>query len=291
MAVLVLVMGDSGTGKSTSLRNFHRGEVEVVNVLGKPLPFRADFNCTVTDDYNKIIGLMQRTAAQSIVVDDFTYLMTGEFMRTAKVVGYQKFTDMAENVWKLIKTASTLPADKIVYFMSHIARGDMGDEKPKTIGKMLDEKVCIEGMFTVALRTMVKDGRYVFVTQSNGQTIAKSPRGMFAPVIDNDLAAVDKTIRDYYGIAKAQNTQAQSAQPVQTIGVPMPQAEQNNSAKPMGKDSTAQLCKLRTDYAAQLPDDVKKLIDDALAAGGDMSAMLERTKTYLSKRGITEAAA
>lgn len=276
MAVLVLVMGDSGTGKSTSLRNFHRGEVEVVNVLGKPLPFRADFNCTVTDDYSKITNLMRQTAAQSIVVDDFTYLMTGEFMRTAKVVGYQKFTDMAENVWKLIKTASTLPADKIVYFMSHIARGDMGDEKPKTIGKMLDEKVCIEGMFTVALRTMVKDGRYMFVTQSNGQTIAKSPMGMFAPVIDNDLAAVDKTIREYYGMAKAQSTQqSQSAQPKQIIGVPMPQAGDIDTLR-----------ELRKKHAAILRDDVKQMIDSALESKTDIAAMLQRTRNYLQRKGV-----
>lgn len=288
MAVLVLVMGDSGTGKSTSLRNFHRGAVEVVNVLGKPLPFRADFACTVTDDYNKIIGLMQRATAPSIVVDDFTYLMTGEFMRTAKVVGYQKFTDMAENVWKLIKAASTLPADKVVYFMSHIARGDMGDEKPKTIGKMLDEKVCIEGMFTVALRTMVKDGRYMFVTQSNGQTIAKSPMGMFAPVIDNDLAAVDKIIRDYYGMMQVQpqnTSQPQNAQPAQSprpttiIGKPMAQATHNSDI--------GELRDLRRKYGeAYINPKSLETIDKALNGEGDVAYILQRTREYLHRKRV-----
>ncbi len=201
MAIIVMVYGQSGTGKSTSLRNFKPEDVCIVNVSGKPLPFKNNHKTFSTDDYMAIDAAIKKAPTKSIVIDDATYLMTGEYMRTAKVTGYQKFTDMALNYYTLVKTASALPDDKIVYFMGHSDTDANGNEKFKTIGKMLDEKVTLEGMFTIVLKTVVTDGKYQFSTRNSGQDTVKTPLGMFNDVlIDNDLAMVDKTIREYYGI-------------------------------------------------------------------------------------------
>ena len=201
MAVIVMVYGQSGTGKSTSLRKFAPEDVCIVNVSGKPLPFRNKHKTFKTDDYMAIDAAIRKAPAKSIVIDDATYLMTGEYMRNAKVTGYQKFVDMALNYYTLVKTAAALPDDKIVYFMGHSDTDANGNEKFKTIGKMLDEKITLEGMFTIVLKTAVSDGKYQFSTRNNGQDTVKTPVGMFDdPLIDNDLAMVDKTIREYYGI-------------------------------------------------------------------------------------------
>lgn len=203
MAVLVMVIGESGSGKSTSLRNFKKGEVSVINVAKKPLPFRNTGIAVVnTDDYQKISELVTKSSSKSIVIDDSTYLMTGEFMRTAKVNGFQKFTDLAKNFYDLITAAQGLSDDKIVYFFGHVARDENGKEHFKSIGKLVDEKIVPEGLFTIVLKTIVQDGRYLFQTQTNGNDTAKSPMGMFEQAyIDNDLKAVDSIIREYYGIS------------------------------------------------------------------------------------------
>ena len=201
MAIIVMVYGQSGTGKSTSLRNFKPEDVCIVNVSGKPLPFKSKHKTFNTDDYMAVDAAIKKAPAKSIVIDDATYLMTGEYMRTAKVTGYQKYTDMALNYYTLVKAAAALPSDKIVYFMGHSDTDANGNEKFKTIGKMLDEKVTLEGMFTIVLKTVVTDGKYQFSTRNSGQDTVKTPLGMFNDVlIDNDLAMVDKTIREYYGI-------------------------------------------------------------------------------------------
>lgn len=201
MAVLVMIYGQSGTGKSTSLRNFKHEEVAVINVSGKPLPFRGDLKPYNTDNYTKIINAICNTDRKSIVIDDATYLMVNEFMRTAKQTGYQKYTDMACNFNGLIEVCAGLPDDKIVYFMGHSDQADDGREHFKTIGKMLDNYVTVEGRFTIVMKTVVQDGQYMFSTQNNGQDTVKSPMGMFGQaLIENDLKAVDETIREYWGI-------------------------------------------------------------------------------------------
>lgn len=203
MAIPVLILGESGTGKSASLRNFKRGQVAVINVAGKPLPFRSELGTLVTDRYPEIVRALKGMKTPSAVVDDAQYLMANEFMRRSGEQGYQKFTDIGKNYWSLIaETVSRdMPADKIVYFLSHIERDQMGYEKVKTIGRMLDEKITVEGLFTIVLKTHVEDGKYSFCTQNSGADTVKSPIGMFdSPLIDNDLAAVDRVIRDYYGI-------------------------------------------------------------------------------------------
>ena len=201
MAVLVMVYGHSGSGKSASLRNFDPEQVAVINVLGKPLPFRSKMKTYITNDYGKIDAAIHSTKRKSIVIDDATYLMTGEFMRNAKVAGYQKFTDMAANFNSLLMRSKELPDDVVVYFFGHSERDGDGGEKFKTIGKLLDEKVCVEGYFTIVLKTVVQDGRYLFSTRNDGMDTVKTPLGMFNDaLIENDLAAVDKTIREYYNI-------------------------------------------------------------------------------------------
>lgn len=202
MGIPVMILGESGSGKSSSMRNFTPNEIGIINVGKKPLPFRSQIKPFNSDNYSKIVDVMQKAKAKSIVIDDCQYLMANEFMRNAKVTGFQKFTDIALNFWSLVQIViDQLPDDVIVYFLGHIERDANGNEKFKTIGKMLDEKITIEGLFTIVLKTVVSDGKYQFSTQTNGMDTVKSPLGMFAePLIENDLKMVDETIRDYYNI-------------------------------------------------------------------------------------------
>lgn len=204
MAVIVMLYGNSGSGKTTSLRNFQAGEMSVFNVSKKPFPFKCNFGHLETDDYKTIKDALAKAQSPSIAIDDATYLIVNEFMRTAKVASFQKFTDMALNFWELVRFCNEqLPPDKIVYFIGHSEMSESGNEKFKTIGRLLDEKVCLEGLFTIVLKTVVQDGKYYFSTQTNGQDTVKSPMGMFQnKYIPNDLKIVDETIRNFYGITK-----------------------------------------------------------------------------------------
>ncbi len=203
MGIPVMIFGESGSGKSTSLRNFKAGEVSVINVSKKPLPFRSTGIAVVNaNDYRQIEALLLRGKNKSVVIDDATYLLVDEFMRTAKMAGFQKFTDMALNFYNLIRLViDKLPPDKIVYFMGHVDTDVNGKEHFKTIVKLLDEKVTPEGLFTIVLKTEVTDRMYRFATQTNGADTVKSPMGMFDDLyIENDLQFVDKKIREFYGI-------------------------------------------------------------------------------------------
>lgn len=202
MAVLVMVIGQSGSGKSTSLRNFKGDEAFVVNVSGKPMPFKNNgVKVWRSTNYQNITKAINEAPSKSIIIDDSTYLMTTEFMRTAQIKGYDKYTEMACNFYNLIQSAAALPEDKIVYFLGHVDLDVNGNERFKTIGKMLDEKATLEGWFTIVLKTVVQDGKYQFSTQTNGHDTVKSPMGMFdSQLIDNDLKAVDTAIRDFYNI-------------------------------------------------------------------------------------------
>lgn len=203
MGVAVLILGESGTGKSASLRNFKQGEVAVINAVGKPLPFKNDLKTVNTDKYEKIEQLLTKMQAPSAVIDDSQYLMANEYMRRANEVGYQKFVDIGKKYWHLIVEviSQQLPEDKIVYLLSHIERDQNGNEKVKTIGKMLDEKITVEGLFTIVLKTHVENGEYTFLTQNSGNDTVKSPVGMFPDrEIPNDLKMVDDIIRNYYGL-------------------------------------------------------------------------------------------
>lgn len=215
MAAIVLVIGESGTGKSTSLRNFKKGEASVVNVSKKPLPFKNDLAMLKSDNYKEIETILKRANSKSIIIDDAQYLMAFEYMHRAKEKGFEKFTDIGSNFFNLTQTALSLPDDKIVYFLSHIERTKDGSEKCKTIGNMLDEKITLEGLFTIVLKTVVTlDGsnqrQFCFATINNGNDTVKTPMGMFEnALIPNDLKAVDTVIREYYGLPKNDITQTQ----------------------------------------------------------------------------------
>lgn len=201
MGIPCFILGHSGTGKSTSLRNFKSNEILHINVMSKPLPFKGRFAETYNgDNYTEIAKAINKTKCKSIVIDDAQYLMANEFMRRSSELGYQKFTDIANNFWTLINSISNdLPFDVIVYLLMHTDMDDNGNEKAKTIGKLLDEKICIEGMSSIVLKTAVKDGVYSFLTQNNGHDTVKSPLGMFGTYeIENDLKKVDTAIREYW---------------------------------------------------------------------------------------------
>lgn len=205
MGIPVLVIGKSGSGKSTSLKNFEHDEIALINVSKKPLPFRGKFDSTAkTDDYNKIHELINKTIKKSIVIDDAGYLITNHFMKGHSSAGkgngvFNLYNELGDKFWGLIEHIKELPEDKIVYIIMHEDSNDYGEVKPKTIGKLLDEKVCIEGMCTIVLRCMTKDGRHYFRTKTDGLDVSKSPVGMFEDEeIDNDLKFVDKTIREYW---------------------------------------------------------------------------------------------
>ena len=205
MAVPVLVLGQSGTGKSYSMKNFNENEVCLISVQKSLLPFRKKFEETVvTDDYTKIIKTMKATKKKVIVIDDTQYLMCNEFMRRATERGYDKFTEIAQNFWSLVvQEVNNLPADTIVYLLCHTSTDENGVEKMKTIGKLVDEKITPEGLFTIVLKTVVSDGKYAFVTQNNGKDTVKSPEGMFSTyAINNDLKYVDEKIRNYYELGE-----------------------------------------------------------------------------------------
>ena len=203
MGLPVLILGESGTGKSASMRNFKPEDLKVINVAGKPLPFKNKFESVPTDSYSKIVGELKINKKPITVIDDAQYLMANEFMRRATERGFDKFTEIAQNFWSLVNTVKELPDDHIVYFMAHIERDNNGNEKIKTIGKLLDEKITVEGMFTIVLKTLVNDGQYSFVTQNNGHDTVKSPIGMFPSyAIDNDLKYVDEKIRNYYELGE-----------------------------------------------------------------------------------------
>ena len=205
MAVPVLVLGQSGTGKSYSMKNFNEDEICLISVQKSLLPFRKKFEETVvTDDYTKIIKTMNATKKKVIVIDDTQYLMCNEFMRRATERGFDKFTEIAQNFWSLVvQEVNNLPADTIVYLLCHTSTDENGVEKMKTIGKLVDEKITPEGLFTIVLKTVVSDGKYAFVTQNNGKDTVKSPEGMFSTyAINNDLKYVDEKIRNYYELGE-----------------------------------------------------------------------------------------
>lgn len=206
MGIPVLIMGFSGSGKSTSMRNFAKDELALVNVNSKPLPFRTHFTSTInSDNYANITAFIKRQTVKVIVIDDTQYLMLNEFMRRSKEGGYQKYTDIGKNFWELVRLVEQLPPDVIVYFLQHIETGEDGRLKAKTIGKLLDNQINVEGMFTIVLKTLVVDGKYLFATQTDGSDTCKSPLGLFETMyIPNDLKAVDEAIRGYYSFTEGE---------------------------------------------------------------------------------------
>lgn len=214
MGIPVLLLGKSGSGKSASLRNFHPGEVGIINVLGKPLPFKGKLPSIVTDNYDSVYTVIAKSKTDSVVIDDAGYLMTNQFMRGHASTGagnaiFSFYNDLGDKFWSLVRfVVEQTPENKIVYFIMHEDKNDFGDIKPKTIGKMLDEKVCVEGMFTIVIRSVLSNGKHVFKTKTDGFDVCKTPIGMFeSDEIDNDLKLVDTTIREYYELGGNKNAE------------------------------------------------------------------------------------
>ena len=210
MGFPVLIMGESGSGKTYSIRNFDPSEVGIFTVEKPFLPFKNDkgFQVAKNATYVMINKILKKPKLKTYIIDDSQYLLVNEMFDKAKETGYGKFTDIALNFRNLIHNINhNIPDDVIVYFLHHTEiDSNTGRTKAKTVGKMLDNQLTVEGCFSIVLLTMVEGTEHFFITQSDGYTTAKSPEGMFPDIrIPNDLKAVDTAIRDYYGIAGGQN--------------------------------------------------------------------------------------
>jgi hypothetical protein len=202
MGIPVMILGESGSGKSTSMRNFEIGDIGIFNVASKPLPFRKKLNKADGATYEIIAATLRKGNLKRYVIDDSQYLMAFEMFDKAKITGYGKFTDMALNFKGLIDfVIKSTPADCIVYFLHHSQKTETG-VKAKTVGKMLDDQLTVEGLFSIVLRTKVENGKYTFITQTDGTDTTKSPMEMFEKEIDNDLKFVDEQIRIYWELNK-----------------------------------------------------------------------------------------
>lgn len=209
-------MGESGTGKSHSIKNLNPEETFIINVLNKPLPFKgfkkkyrdvkdagAKANYLATDDTTTILNYIERISnnrpdIKTLIIDDFQYVMANQFLTRALEQGYKKFTEIGQSAWKIIRQSMSCRDDLYVFILSHTEIDSLGRSKCKTIGKMLDEKITLEGMFTVVLHSLVHDGHYKFLTKNDGSHIAKSPLAMFdEQLIDNDLQEIKQKINLY----------------------------------------------------------------------------------------------
>ena len=204
MGKVCLIMGESGSGKSASLRNFEPSEVAIFNVSEKPMPFRKQLPMCNTSNLKFIANEIMRNTRNCYVVDDAGLAMTFYLFGRVNDKGYDKFTNVAKDFYDLVQAAIRGTSDDtIVYFTMHIERSDDGAKiKAKTAGKMIDSQLTLESLFSIVLHCVTDGKRHYFVTQSDGVTTAKSPMEMFPLEIDNDLKAVDTVIREYYGLAK-----------------------------------------------------------------------------------------
>jgi transcriptional regulator with PAS, ATPase and Fis domain len=228
MSYPVLILGESGTGKTTSLRNLNPEHCVLIQSVKKPLPFRSagwlrynpetkEGNVFVTDKSDTIVRIINGTSRPIVIIDDFQYIMANEFMRRVldKESGnaaFAKYNEIARSVWDIINAAAQAGDVKRVYMLSHTQNSEDGNVKIKTIGKLLDEKITIEGMFTMVMRTSVNQGDYLFSTHNSGHDTVKTPLGMFADdYIPNDLAAVDAAIKEFYEIGDSVSLVNQAA--------------------------------------------------------------------------------
>lgn len=199
MSKLVLVLANPGTGKSSSLRNLKPEEVTVVSVTGKELPFKTDIKSITPKNAAEVVKIVNDSKKPIVVIDDANYLLSFEEMARATEVGYTKFTQMAQNFFNIIKAIIDKNSDQVFYIMAHSETEEDGTLRLKTTGKMLSEKIVIEGLTNIVLNAMVDDdGEFVFKVKTDGLGV-KTPLGMFdTPTVPNDLAVINKKIKEFY---------------------------------------------------------------------------------------------
>lgn len=205
MGMPVLIYGKSGSGKSRSLKNFGEDEIFLINVERKFLPFKKKFKYVYeSDNAEKIRNGLLKMPTKTAVIDDAGYILTNRYMREKGQVKnpYETYDNIGSDFWGLFEFIKTeLAKDVIVYILMHDEIDDYGNAKLKMMGKVLEQKVCVEGMVTICLRCVTDETGHHFVTNSDGRDISKSPEDMFESMtIDNDLKAVDTAIREYYEI-------------------------------------------------------------------------------------------
>lgn len=215
MSQAILIIGESGTGKSTSIRTLPPAETFIINVANKPLPFRGhrkkyirmspdgkEGNQIATDSHSKIMRILQhvnekRPEIKYLILDDFGFTISGDFMRKASQRGYDKFTEIGSNTWQIIDLIQSLRDDLFVFVTMHTDIDAHGKSKPKTVGKMIDQYVVLEGRFTYVFHSIITDSGYFFLTNNDGIHMAKSPMDMFPMKIENDLLMIVEMINEY----------------------------------------------------------------------------------------------
>ena len=309
MAQKVLILGDSGTGKSASLRNFDPSEVLVINCAGKPLPFRNNFEQVtpsyehMTEDVRQAMAKASMDGKKVVIIDDAQYIMSFQYMRRIKENGWDKWNDIQGEFFNIINDCNFYPPEMVFYFLAHIQRDDQGREKIKTMGKMLDEKITIEGLFTIVLKTIVSDGHYYFATQNNGMDTVKSPMKMFGTyAIANDLKFVDECIRAYWGIGKDAPSDAQVAEMAKAVEAPeiakpdsdgrKRRTKRSQPADKVEAESTEEKPKRRTRKKRDEQDQKEEpqeapVEEEAQEAAGDESAAAERPRRRRRRRSVS----
>ena len=219
------------------MRNFGSDEIAIVNPVGKPLPFRGKFDTlNGATESRKITQFMDKAVADGkkvIVVDDFQYILSVPYMNRIKEAGWDKWNDFGDNYFTILNHVNEMPEDVNVYFLTHTETLENGITTIKLIGRLLREKITIEGRFIIVLQTQVNEGNYYFLTQNSGKNTVKSPMGMFQDYsIENDLKFVDDVIRNYYGMDGAKSDDEIKAETETKAGdVEKPRARKGRNAR------------------------------------------------------------